>query len=80
MANEAALLSAASGLAGGEEAVRISQSGLLRERILVRLVRLGCRIELTGDRGDTLTLGLLTGLHTKLIVITLLSINNNRHT
>ena len=51
---------------GGEEAVRISQSGRLRERILVRLVRLGCRIELTGDRGDTLTLGLRTSLHTKL--------------
>lgn len=51
---------------GGEEAVRISQSGLLRERILVRLVRLGWRIELTGERGDTLTLGLITCLHTKL--------------
>ena len=53
-----------SGLGGGEEAVRISQSGLVRERILVRL---GWRIELTGDRGDTLALGLLTSLHIILI-------------
>ena len=59
---------------GGEEAVRISQSGLVRERILerlVRLVRLGCRIELTGDRGDTLTLGLITCLHILLLITTL---------